>query len=89
MVRFSKPDIAIPRGVDTEGYLYLMDEQQSGQRVDTEVNRRNRGYLDGQEIRVWEKPKVDEGEAARHASAKMNARGQEHKFASLAVMKIP
>lgn len=76
----------IPHNVNIEDYLHSKGERQARQKVALEVDRRSRGDLAGQEIRMRERWTVYEGRAPRHYSSNIDARGLARKCASLAVM---
>lgn len=88
IARFLESERVIPRDVGIHGHLQSTDEQQKGLRANTEVDRRSHDDIDGQEIKVREKRKVDEGDTPRRDSSEVDAIEQERNFASVAGMKI-
>lgn len=57
----------ILHNIVTQDPLQSKDNSQAGQRVAAEVDGRSLGNLDGQDISMPERWKVDEGEAPRRA----------------------
>lgn len=89
MAQSLQSERVIPRNVGTQDHLQSKDEEQAGRTVTTSEDQRIRRDLDGREIQVHERRKVDEGETRRRGLLEMNARGHERTFASLAARKIP